>query len=62
MTGATLKAFREQRMGYTQAQLADALGISRKTLGTYEAEPDKPVPRVVVLACAALALFAPPVV
>lgn len=60
MTNQQLKDWR-MRLGWTQLQAAEALGISVSMLGLYETgkryEDDRPVeiPRTVVLACAYLA-------
>jgi transcriptional regulator with XRE-family HTH domain len=59
MTGPELRAFRK-RLGLTQAQFAETLGISASQLHNYEHERDRrtgepcPVPKLVALACIAL--------
>lgn len=52
MTAAEFTAWRK-RLGYTQAQAADALGMSRRQVQYYE-DGSQAVPRVVELACGAL--------
>lgn len=56
MAGADLRAWRKDE-GLTQVQAADRLGISVRSLITYEAR-DAEVPRVVALALIALQLGA----
>jgi len=48
-TTEDLKAWRG-RMGWTQAEAADVLGISRRAYGTRE-QPGTPISRETVLAC-----------
>lgn len=50
MTGEQLRAW-QARMGYTQQQASDALGISRATYNRYLSDG---AGKVVALACAAL--------
>lgn len=53
-----IRTLRKQ-LGYTQAELAAAIGISRKTLNEYEQrEDDPPPPKQTVLAVLALCLWA----
>lgn len=52
MTGEDFKAWRK-RVGKTQQQAADAIGITKRSVQLYEAD-DQPVPRTVALACAAI--------
>jgi len=60
MTNEQFKTWR-QKMGLTQKQAADALGISLQALGNYERgyryedERSVKIPLVVDLACAAIA-------
>jgi transcriptional regulator with XRE-family HTH domain len=55
MTADDLRALRK-RLGMTQWQLAKALGITPSTISNYEgARGDYEIPRVVELACEALA-------
>lgn len=62
MTGPELRAFRKQ-LRLTQAQLAEALGVSVSQLWNWEAGVDRrtgkpcPVPRLVELACSSALLF-----
>ena len=53
----TPDAFRDAReaLGHTQAQLAEALDLTRQTVNRYE-NGREPIPRVVVLAMERLAL------
>lgn len=59
MTASDLRAFR-QRLGMTQAELAETFGISLSQFHNYERGSDRrtgvpcPVPRLVQLACEAL--------
>lgn len=48
------KAWRE-RLGYTQSDAADALGLGRRTIAYYESGQQE-IPRTVQLACVALSL------
>lgn len=52
MTAAEFRALR-QRLGMTQAQLAEALGLVPRTISSYETGAYE-IPRVVELACEAL--------
>jgi transcriptional regulator with XRE-family HTH domain len=55
MTADDLRALRK-RLGMTQAQLAEALGLTVGTISNYEgARGPYEIPRVVELACEALA-------
>lgn len=47
MTGATFKAYRE-RLGLSQVNLTEHLGVSRRSVARYEA--GEPIPLVVELA------------
>jgi transcriptional regulator with XRE-family HTH domain len=58
MSAANFKAFRK-RLNLTQEEFGDQLGISKRTVGLYEANAS-PVSRTVALACAAVAYNAPP--
>ena len=58
MTSGALEAFRE-RLGLSRSQFAEALEIDRATLRRYEGG-DRPIPRHIALACAALAQGVPP--
>lgn len=53
MTPADITAWMN-RLGLNKAQAASALGIARTTLDRY-LSGDKPIPRVVELACIAIA-------
>lgn len=58
MTSASLHDWRI-RLGYrNKTAAAEALGISRNTYAAYESG-EQPVPRLVALACAALAFGLP---
>lgn len=61
MTDLTPEAFREAReaLGYTQAQLAEALDVTRQTINRYE-RGHEPIPRVVTLAMAFIAQMQSP--
>jgi DNA-binding XRE family transcriptional regulator len=54
MTPASLTAWRA-RLKWTKVRAAKELGISRQSYADYEAGL-RPIPRVVAIACAALAL------
>jgi transcriptional regulator with XRE-family HTH domain len=58
MKSDTLFAFRD-RFGYSQAKMAAALGIGRRTYGQYE-RGESEIPSTLALACAALAFGLPP--
>ncbi len=58
MSPAALIELRK-RFHETQASFAEILGISRRSLGMYEAGT-QPIPKTVALACAALAYGLPP--
>lgn len=53
MLGSDLARWRDE-MGLTQPFAAKLLGLSGSTINQYEMAADKPLPRVVALACAAL--------
>ncbi len=55
MTADELRALRK-RLGMTQVQLAEALGLSASSISNYEGARSwgLPIPRVVVLACETL--------
>lgn len=54
MTPAELRVW-QARMGYTQYQAAEALGVARRTYqGWCAAQKDAPLARIVELACAQL--------
>ena len=57
MTPATFHAWRK-RLSFTQAEAAASLGMGLRMVQKYEA--GAPIPRVVALACAAIAMGAPP--
>ena len=52
--GAQLRAWRE-RMGFTTRTASETIGCSRAALGAWERD-ERPTPRYIALACAALAL------
>jgi transcriptional regulator with XRE-family HTH domain len=53
MTPDDLRAYRK-RLGITQTQLAEALGLSRRAIIRYE-DGTRPIPRPVELACETIA-------
>lgn len=53
--GKALLGWRD-RMGFSQRDACEALGCSRGALGGWENGTQKPIPRYIGLACAALAL------
>lgn len=58
MTPQSLKRWRQERK-LSKAEAADRLGLSRNTYARYE-QPGAAIPRIVALACAALAFSLPP--
>jgi putative transcriptional regulator len=48
MTGAEIKGLRK-RLGYTQARLAEELGVTANTVARYERDELKPSPPVMKL-------------
>lgn len=52
MDGSRMKAIRRDR-GWSQEELGKLLGLSRRTIGAYEAE-EVAIPPAVALACLAL--------
>jgi DNA-binding XRE family transcriptional regulator len=60
MTGASLKRFREEVLKLNKTEFADKVGMSRRSLITYESKPDEHVPIVLALACQAVANNLPP--
>ncbi len=54
MTPNQFKEWR-QRLGYSQARVAELLEMSRRQIGKYE-RGQAPIPKVVALACAAMSL------
>lgn len=55
---ATSLTILRKRLGHSQRHMAELLGIGRRSLSNYESDAT-PVPRVVALACAALAFGLP---
>lgn len=56
MTAADLKAWRA-RLGYSQGDAADQLGVTRRAVAYYEAGA-RPIPRTVALLAAAIETLA----
>lgn len=59
MSPASLQAWMD-RLHFKKSKAADELGIARTTLDRY-LEGDAPIPKVVALACAAIAQGVPPI-
>lgn len=59
MTGRDLKEWRE-RMKMTQADAAEAIGCSRRSIQQWEKDPDKDVPKWLAMAVGAVSYGLPP--
>jgi transcriptional regulator with XRE-family HTH domain len=58
MAPATFRQWRK-RLGYTQAEAAQAIGMGTRQCQKYE-QGEAPIPLTVALACAAVAMGVPP--